>query len=76
MSPQPIIEIDLYGSSYTYIEIDYVPYVEGDIQVYDGYGLVNEEEQRYNLYIIYKIDLKKCNISKNNEAMIKNCFNI
>ena len=60
----------------SYIDIDYVPYEMGDTQVLEGYGLSNDENQTYNLYIFYKIDLKRCNLSKNNEVLIKNCFNI
>jgi len=81
------LEINLYEYYYgvkrkikyfnnTYIEIDYIPYEMGDTQVLEEYGLTNEENQRYNLYIFYKINLKRCNISKDDETLIKNCFNI
>lgn len=82
-----VVEINLYEYYYgvkrkikyfnnTYIDIDYVPYEMGDTQVLEGYGLSNDENKSYNLYIFYKIDLKRCNLSKNNEVLIKNCFNI
>ena len=82
-----VVEINLYEYYYgvkrkikyfnnTYIDIDYVPYEMGDTQVLEGYGLSNDENKTYNLYIFYKIDLKRCNLSKNNEVLIKNCFNI
>lgn len=81
------MEINLYEYYYgvkrtlkyfnnTYIQIDYVPYEEGDTQVLEEYGLANDENKRYNLYIFYKIDLKRCNLSKSNENLIKNCFDI
>lgn len=82
-----VVEINLYEYYYgvkrqlkffnnTYIEIDYVPYEEGDTQVFVEYGLPNEEGKRYNLYIFYKTDLKRCNLLENSENVIKNCFNI
>tara|TARA_Y100000389_G_scaffold204475_1_gene257261 strand:+ start:1802 stop:2572 length:771 start_codon:yes stop_codon:yes gene_type:complete len=82
-----VVEINLYEYYYgvkrmlryfnnTRIEIDYVPHKMGDTQVLEGYGLTNDENERYHLYIFYKTDLKRCNLFEENEVLIKNCFNI
>lgn len=72
-----------YGVSYilkyfneTNINIErYIPYKEGDVQLFEGYGLTNEDGVSHNLYVVYKVDLTKCDVSEENRCIINQCFN-
>ena len=57
------------------IDIDYSPYNDGNTQVMNGKGLMDDNMERYNLYIFYNVDFTRCVIDDNNRELIKNIFN-
>lgn len=57
------------------IHIEYNPYLEGNTQVINGKGLMDDNLERYNLYIFYNVDYTRCDVNNSNEEIIKNIFN-
>ena len=80
------IEINLYEYYYgvkrtmTYfnneqIQLNFLPYKDGETQMIEGKGLMNDDDERANLYIFYKVNLQCCDITDMNKTTIKNIFN-
>lgn len=58
------------------IDLDYVPYRDGNTQVLYGKGLMDDNHERYNLYVFYNVDFTKNRVDETSRELIKNVFNI
>jgi len=59
------------------IELNYIPYINGDTQIIKEKGLNKDENLRADLFIFYKVDLTKINKNFENEKeLLNNLFNI
>lgn len=57
------------------IWIEYNPYRDGSTQLINGKGLMDDNCERYDLYIFYNVDFTRCVVDDSNEEIIKNIFN-
>jgi DnaJ-class molecular chaperone len=58
------------------IELDYNPYKDGKTQVLYGKGLMDDNHERYNLYVFYNVDFTRNRVDETSRELIKNVFNI
>lgn len=70
------IEEDLYYMNNEYLNIKgYIPYTMGGYtQIIENKGLPDENNNKANVYIIYEIDTKRCNINDKHKQIIKELF--
>ena len=52
----------------------YVPHLSGDILEVDDQGLINSENKRDKLYVFFKVDMKKNNLTEETNDMVKMLF--
>lgn len=70
------IEEDLYYMNNEYLNIKgYIPYtMGGSTQIIENKGLPDDNNNKSNVYIIYEINTKRCNINDTHKQIIKELF--
>ena len=52
----------------------YIPHLSGDILEVEGQGLINSENKRDKLYVFFKVDMKKHNLTEKTRDMVRMLF--
>lgn len=69
------IEEDLSYINDEYLHIkNYIPHTMGTTQIITNKGLPDENDEKSNVYIIYEIDTKRCNINERHKDIVKEMF--